>query len=263
MSKSELELLIDSGDRCGESPIWDFRARRLLWTDIPADVVYEWRDGKKVALRRGTNVSTIALARDGGLVFGGAGGLWKWSHPAGCKSIIAEHHGEALAINDMIVDPRGRIYAGTVYWGANGMEKQGKLYLINAGGEVQIVEEGIQLANGLGFSVDARTLYFADSALRRIYAYDVQLWSGVLSNKRIFAQLEREDGLPDGLTVDAQDHVWCACWYGSKVMRFDPTGKIQRVIEVPATQTSSVAFGGPEMDELFITTAAEPWPSDL
>jgi len=262
MSKSKLELLVDGGDRCGESPIWDFRARRLLWTDIPADVVYEWRDGKKSVVHRGTNVSTIALARDGGLVFGGAGGLWKWTAKDGCKSIVAEHNGEALAINDMIVDPRGRIYAGTMYWGASGREKYGKIYLIDASG-VKIVEEGIDLANGMGFSRDGRTFYFADSALRRIYSYRVDERSGKLSGRQIFTQLKSEDGLPDGLTVDAEDHVWSAFWYGGKVMRFDPQGKVQRVIEVPAIQTSSVAFGGAEMDELYITTAAEAWPSEL
>jgi sugar lactone lactonase YvrE len=262
MSNSNLQLLIDSNDRCGEGPIWDFRAKRLLWTDIPADVVYEWRDGKRNIVHRGTNVSTIALARDGGLIYGGAGGLWKWTERGGCKSIVAEHRGEPLAINDMIVDRRGRIYAGTVYWGATGREKYGKIYLIDASG-VKIVEDGVELANGMGFTRDGRTLYFADSALRRIYSYRVDERSGELSQQKPFAQLQRNDGLPDGLTVDADDHVWCAFWYGSKVIRFDPQGKIERVIEVPAIQTSSLAFGASDMDELFITTAGEAWPSDL
>ena len=262
MNQGNLELLVDGGDRCGEGPIWDFRGRRLLWTDIPADVVYEWREGKKNIVHRGTNVSTIALARDGGLVFGGAGGLWKWSERSGCKSIVAEHHGEALAINDMIVDPLGKIYAGTVYWGANGREQSGKLYHIDSGG-VKTIGEGLELANGMGFSRDPRTFYFADSALRRIYSYRVDERRGKLSHRKIFAQLNREDGLPDGLTVDSEDHVWCAFWYGGKVMRFDPKGKVERVIEVPAIQTSSVAFGGEQMDELYITTAGEAWPSDL
>ena len=213
-------------------------------------------------MHRGTNVSTIALGRDGGLVFGGGGGLWKWTEKSGCESIVAEHEGEALAINDMIADARGRIYAGTVYWGANGREKHGKIYLVDSSG-VKVVEEGIELANGMGFSRDGRTFYFADSALRRIYSYRVDERDGKLSERKTFVQLQKDDGLPDGLTVDAQDHVWCAFWYGGEVMRFDPDGKVQRVIEVPAIQTSSIAFGGREMDELYITTAAEAWPSGL
>jgi sugar lactone lactonase YvrE len=115
----------------------------------------------------------------------------------------------------------------------------------------------------MGFGVDGRTFYFADSALRRIYSYGVDLESGRLAGKRVFAQMKREDGLPDGLTVDSEDHVWCAFWYGGKVLRFDPEGKVQRRVDVPSIQTSSVAFGGREMDELYITTAAEAWPSEL
>jgi sugar lactone lactonase YvrE len=260
--KGNLKIVVDGADRCGEGPIWDPHARRLLWTDIPRDVVYELRAGQKAVVSEGINVATIAMARDGGLVFGGAGGLWKWTKSGGCKSILAEHQGESLAINDMIADPQGRIYAGTVYWGANGREKHGQLYLISTDG-VRVVEEGIELANGLGFSVDERTLYFADSALRRIWAYDLDAKTGSLSGRRVFAQLTRDDGLPDGLTVDAEDHVWCALWYGGKVMRFDPDGKLERSIQIPAIQTSSLAFGGDDLDELYITTAAEAWPSDL
>ncbi len=257
-----IETLIDDGDRCGEGPIWDSSARRLLWTDIPADVVYELGTHGKRVVHRGTNVSAIALAKDGGLVFGGAGGLWKWTKESGARSIVAQHLGEPLAINDMIADPRGRIYAGTAYWGASGREKFGRLYLIDKNG-AKVVEEGVELANGLGFSVDGKTLYFADSALRRIWAYEVRAESGELTRKRVFAQMNREDGITDGLTVDAQDHVWVAMWYGSKVMRFDPEGKLERVIQTPAIQTSSVAFGGERMEDLYITSAAEAWPSEL
>src|SRR5438552_16154151 len=115
---SKLELLVDGSDRCGEGPIWDFRANRLLWTDIPADGVYEWRDGKKSVLHRGTNVSTIALARDGGLAAGGAGGVRKGRDRGGGNSIGAGQEGRALASNGTTVRQRASLCAGTVYWGA-------------------------------------------------------------------------------------------------------------------------------------------------
>ncbi|HEV8605845.1 MAG TPA: SMP-30/gluconolactonase/LRE family protein, partial [Tepidisphaeraceae bacterium] len=84
-----MEIVVDGGDRCGEGPIWDFRARKLSWTDIPRDVVYELSEGERRAVHRGTNVSTIALGREGGLFFGGAGGLWRWSEKKGCELIVA------------------------------------------------------------------------------------------------------------------------------------------------------------------------------
>jgi sugar lactone lactonase YvrE len=125
------------------------------------------------------------------------------------------------------------------------------------------VAEGIELANGLGFSRDNRTLYFTDSAARTIYAYDVRPDSGELSNRRVFARVPGDEGLPDGLTVDDEDHVWSAQWYGAQVVRYDPDGKVERRIPMPVTQVSSVAFGGEDLTDLYITSAADPWPSRL
>ena len=143
------------------------------------------------------------------------------------------------------------------------MEKRGKLYLIHPDGVVGIVDEGIELANGLAFSSDGRTMYFVDSAARRVYAYDVDQGDGTLGSRRVFAQFSREEGLPDGMTVDAEGHVWCAMWYGGCVVRLDLEGRVQRRIRIPAIQVSSVAFGGEGLDELYVTTAGEAWPSEL
>jgi D-xylonolactonase len=142
------------------------------------------------------------------------------------------------------------------------MEKHGRLYLIDREG-VRVVEEGIELANGLGFSPDSQTLYFTDSAARRIYAYDVEAETGALSNRRIFVQVPDEEGIPDGLTVDREGYVWSAQWYGSQVVRYDPEGTVERRIAMPVTQVSSVGFGGEDLKDLYITTAGEPWPSPL
>jgi D-xylonolactonase len=126
-----------------------------------------------------------------------------------------------------------------------------------------VVDEGIEIANGLGFSPDNRTLYFADSARRVIFAYDVDASSGDLSRRRIFVQVPRDEGLPDGLTVDRKGFVWCAQWYGSQVVRYDPEGRVERRIALPVRQVSSVIFGGDDLSDLYVTTAADPWPSPL
>jgi D-xylonolactonase len=260
-----IEVVVDGGDRCGEGPIWEAARRRLLWTDIPGDVVYELAagSGARRAVLRGVNVSAIALARDGGLLLGGAGGLSYWSETQGVRPIMAEHEGQALAINDMIAGPGGGVYFGTVYWGAGGMERHGKLYLLDAAGVVRVADDGIELANGLGFSAEGRTLYFADSAARRIYAYDVEAAGGRLSRKRVLVQFAREEGIPDGLTVDAEGFVWCALWYGGRIVRIDPDGAVERSVSIAALQVSSVAFGGAGLDELYVTSAGEAWPSQL
>jgi D-xylonolactonase len=264
MSTNTPEVVLENPDRCGEAPVWDFRSGRLLWADIPADVVYalDPATGTKSVVSRGVNVSGIVLHAGGGLLLAGAGGLHVLEPDGRCRTLLTEHEGEALVFNDILAAPGGRLYAGTIHWGDE-MEKPGRLYLVHADGRVEVVDEGIELANGLALSPEDRTLYFVDSAARIIYAYDVDPESGRLSGKRVFARVAVDHGIPDGLTTDADGFIWCACWYGGQVVRFDLAGRIERRLPLPALQVSSLAFGGPDFDELYVTSAAEPWPSRL
>src|SRR5688500_14400593 len=204
-----------------------------------------------------------ALNSDGRLVVCGAAGLHLWSGQDDFVTIINEHDGEPLAFNDMIADPTGGIYAGTIYWDANGMTRPGKLYHVAPDLTVRVVDDNMQLANGLAFSPDDRTLYFADSAARTIYAYDVTPGDPTLRGKRVFVRVGDDEGIPDGLTVDADGIVYSAQWYGGQVVCYDAGGRVERRIRLPVTQVSSVAFGGADLRDLYITTAADPWPSAL
>lgn len=252
------EVVAADGNKCGEGPIWDYRDRRLLWDDLGSNLVFEYvpATGAKRVLSRDVNASAIALNRTGELVLVGSGGVHLWKDGA-CRTLAGGYN-----FNDAIADPRGRVYAGTYHWGPNGMERHGALHVITGAGRVGVADEGIELSNGLGFSPDDRTLYFADTVARRIYAYDYRAETGQLLNRRIFVRVPREDGLPDGLTVDREGFVWCAMWYGGQVVRYDPDGKVERRLKLPALQVSSVAFGGDGGDELYVTTASDPWPSE-
>jgi D-xylonolactonase len=260
-----LEIVAEDRNLCGEAPVWDPEERRLLWVDLGGSLVYELHPatGAKRVLHRGLMVSGLARNASGELVFAGATGLHLRRTAGEIKTLLTQHDGEALFFNDILPDRRGRLYAGTIYWGANGLEKHGKLYLIEGPGRARVVDEGIEIANGLGFSPDDRILYFADSARRAIYAYDADPVTGDLSRRRVFVQIPREEGLPDGLTVDREGFVWCAQWYGSQVVRYDPDGTVERRIALPVRQVSSVIFGGDDLSDLYITTAADPWPSPL
>jgi D-xylonolactonase len=258
------EAVVEGGDRCGEGPIWEPAGRRLVWNDLSSNLVFEFvpATGRRRVLSRDLRVSGIALRGGGGFVFAGSGGIHVWEEGVPPRTLHTHHGGEALCFNDIRADRRGRVYAGTVYWGAAGMERTGKLFVAEPGG-LRVVDEGIELSNGLAFSPDGRTLYFADSAARRIYSYDVRVETGDLTRRRVFVQVPPEEGLPDGLTVDREGFVWCAQWYGAQVVRYDPEGRVERRIPMPVTQVSSVAFGGEGLDDLYVTTAAEPWPSSL
>lgn len=261
----QLEVVAADNNLCGEGPIWDGRRGRLIWTDIESSSVYQLdlARGEKTIISQGLMVASIALDQDGRFVFAGSTGLHLWRGQDDSRTVVAQHEGEILFFNDILADPQGRVYAGTVYWGAGGMEKTGKLYLIDTDGTTRVVADGIELSNGLGLSPDDRTLYYADTAVRRIYAFDVETQSGELSNRRVFVQVPGEEGLPDGLTVDAEGFVWSAQWYGGQVVRYDPDGKVERRIPMPVQQVSSLAFGGSELADLYITSAGNSWPSDL
>lgn len=117
------------------------------------------------------------------------------------------------------------------------------------------MEEGIGLSNGLGFSPDCGTLYYTDSVARIIYSYDYHRADGSVRNRREFIRLSTTEGIPDGMTVDSEGFVWSAHWFGGCIVRYDPDGKEQRRIHLPATQTSSLTFGGPDLTDIFVTSA--------
>jgi sugar lactone lactonase YvrE len=263
---NQIEVVAADNNLCGEGPIWDARADRLLWTDLSSQLLYQLSaSAVKTVIPLNWMVSGIALDQSGGLVMAGPRGLHLWNGENDWRALCTRHHGETLSFNDLVADPHGRVYAGTLYLASNGIdvEKQGKLYLIEPDGQARIVDEGFEISNGLSFSPDDRILYHADTARRCIYAYTVQPESGDLFDKREFVRIPGEEGVPDGITVDEEGYVWCAHWFGAKVVRYDPDGKIARTIELPVTQVSSIAFGGVSRDDLFITTASESWNSPL
>ncbi|MBI4304859.1 MAG: SMP-30/gluconolactonase/LRE family protein, partial [Chloroflexi bacterium] len=122
-------------------------------------------------------------------------------------------------------------------------------------GDVAVVADGIGISNGMGFSPDLKTFYHTDSTVRTIWAYDYNVRTGAVSHKREFVKMPKTEGIPDGMTVDSEGFVWAALWYGGAVVRFDPYGKEERRIRFPVTQTSSVMFGGKDMNELYVTSA--------
>jgi sugar lactone lactonase YvrE len=121
---------------------------------------------------------------------------------------------------------------------------------------LQIMETGLTISNGIGWSPDNKTMYFTDSMPRTIYAYDFDPITGAIENRRSFIHTPDEPGVPDGLTVDSEGFIWSARWDGWKITRYDPDGKLEREIEVSAQRPTSCTFGGPDLDELYVTSAS-------
>jgi D-xylonolactonase len=260
----ELIVIADYGDLCGEGPIWDASSKRLYWTDTTGQkfYCYDWSTRKTRVVKEGWEIAGAALNRSGGFVVTNSSGIWLWEDGGQPRLVADQADGSKCQMNDCLADPAGRLLAGSNFYDPGKDYPLGKLIRVDTDGTAHIIDEGLHLANGLGFSVDAKTLYFTDSAARLIYAYDYDPAKGTARNRRVFVKVPATSGLPDGLTVDAEDFVWSAEWYGSRVVRYDRDGKVERQIRTPAKQTSSLAFGGPELTDIFITSAAksEPMP---
>jgi sugar lactone lactonase YvrE len=158
-------------------------------------------------------------------------------------------------LNDAKCDPAGRLYVGSMA----GDDRPGAaaLYRVDPDWQVSTVLTGTTISNGLGWSPDGSRMYFNDTGADSTYVFDYDVASGTASNQRVLCALGPDDGHPDGLTVDAEGYVWVACYGGSAVRRFAPTGELDGLLGLPVRNVTSCTFGGPALDELFVTTAAE------
>jgi sugar lactone lactonase YvrE len=258
-------VLVDDGNLCGESPLWDVQHSRLYWVDCLSSKLfsYDWAAKKREIVIENFEVNGCALHVNGGLVLVNNSGVWLWNTSAVPTLVAAQVESAKLQLNDCIADPKGRLLTGSFFYSPAEDYPLGHLFCVENNGTVKILDDGIHLSNGLCFSPDARTLYFADSVQRTIYAYDYDAEAGKVSNRRVLVNLEATAGLPDGLTVDEEGFIWTAEWYGSCVSRYDPDGRLERRLALPAKQISSLAFGGPDLTDIFITSAGKPEPMPI
>jgi D-xylonolactonase len=159
--------------------------------------------------------------------------------------------------NDVIADPEGRVYAGAMEGGS------GRLIRFDPDGTVTDLFDGLGIPNGMGFTPDLTGMYVTDSVPRKIYYFDYDRKTGDLTNRRVFAEIPKPDGVPDGMSVDADGYVWSAIWYGGRIKRFSPDGKLDREVFLPAVQTASVTFGGPDLADMYVSTSASTAAEEL
>ncbi|MBN2059459.1 MAG: SMP-30/gluconolactonase/LRE family protein [Deltaproteobacteria bacterium] len=253
------EIITNYRCQIGEGPIWHKMEKRLYWVDIPRGEVFRFDPATntgEIYYKGEEPVTGLTIQEDGSILFffqKGAVANFK----DGNLNIIIDHIPgmSGSGLNDMIADPKGRVLWGSIPKDLFSGKRTCGLHRIDTDGSTSLVEEGIGVSNGLGFSPGGKHLYYTDTMVRTIYRYDYDQESGALSNRKVFVEIQEEDGDPDGMTVDAEGYVWSALWGSNSVVRFDPLGKEDRRVRLPAMKISCVCFGGDDYEDMYVTSA--------
>ena len=244
--------------QCSESPIWDAAAGRLSWIDTenPTFTSMELATGITETTQTPWLVQAIGRRRSGGWIAVVRDGFALLdARPANGKFLGNPVQGMAhMMMNDGAVGPDGRFYAGS--FNADVLEApDGCLHRVNADCSISTIETGLVLPNGISFSPDGKTMYVTEMWVNRITAFDFDAGKGTVTHRRTLVSVPEEEGHPDGLIVDEEGFLWSGHWQGFRVTRYDPDGKKAGQIDVPVPTATCMAFGGPGLDQLYITTA--------
>lgn len=248
-----ISKLLEAHCLLGENPLWHRESRCLYWTDIDAGRLHRLHlaTGKAEQIYEGAPVGGFTLQASGDLLLFRVNDL-ALLKPDGAVSVLRPFDDPgAKRFNDVIADPEGRVYAGTI----GHTDDSGGLYRVERDLQITCLFRGTGVANGMAFSPDLRTFYWTDSTHRQIFAFDYDRATGDLSNRRLVYQATEDEGIPDGLTVDSAGHLWSARWDGHAVIEHAPDGAVLSRHPCAVAKVSSLCHGGENLDRFLITTA--------
>lgn len=249
-----IELLAQEHNGCGENPLWDERRQTLFWVDIPPGKLFAWDYATathRLVLEYGRECGAFTLQENGDLLLFFTDEMATLSPDTGelktLKTGIAPDTGR---FNDCLADPEGRVFAGTADWVTN---NKGGIHRILADGSAEELWRGTACANGWGFTPDGTGVYWADTTAQHVVRFDYDSATGELNNRRVW--LDAAPNWPDGFTVDKAGNLWIAFWDLGAVRRYSPQAELLEEVKLPSKNVTACIFGGPDLDELFITTA--------
>jgi len=260
-----IEVLVDVKTTLGEGPLWDVDQQRLYWIDsFDGRVFRATADGRELrAWDVPQKIGSMAIRKDGdGAVVSLQRGFHLLDFKTGDVTLVYDPEPDLSSnrLNDGKVDKRGRFIAGSM--DTSEEADSGGLYSLSTDLKVTKLETNIICSNGPCWSPDGRIFYFQDTWSGEIWAYDYDLETGAVSNRRTFAKVDTsKGGAADGSTVDAEGYLWTALVYDGRLVRYAPDGSVDRIIDMPVKKITSVMFGGPNLDILFVTSMArQPLP---
>ncbi len=266
MINHPITCLADSRDSLGEGCLWDGQRQMLWWLDIARPTRIHLLDpatGTERVWISNLLLTAIALRGDGSLVAGGEDGVYLFDPATGALTPFCapERDRPQNRFNDGACDSAGRLWIGSMHQniGPGGEDlpipaSTGALYCVEADGSSRLMFDAVGVSNGPCWSPDDTTFYFSDTMAQIIWAFDFDASTGDITNRRVFND-SKDHGYPDGATVDVDGFLWSARWDGACLVRIDPKGRIDRIVEMPAIRPTCCVFGGKNLDVLYVTSA--------
>lgn len=245
----------------GECPVWSVHEQKLYWVDILKNKIFCFhpQTKKNEVFELPEIVPCIGLRGTGGLVVALKKGFAFYDPDSRRLTLgtTVEKDQPGNRFNDGKVDPQGRFWAGTmdaVHW----KEPAGHLFRLDPDGSIHQMVDQVICSNGTAWSPDSKTMYYTESFRYTVFAYDFDAKSGAISNRRKFIEIDpKSGGFPDGLTVDSEGFVWSNIVGLGQIHRYDPEGRLERIIQCPVPRATSCAFGGEDLQTLYITSSYE------
>ncbi len=253
-----VEHLVSIQNEMGETPIWVPEEQALYWVDAARATVYRRNSitGDVQSFTPELPVRALCRRASGGWLIVTNTGLAFWNQQTNTCEFLIDPYAENpdVQFNDGMIDRQGRLIVGS-FNHTTLDAPDGSLYRFDPDRSLHTLDSRLVLSNGIAVSPDSTTLYVAEMFAGKITAYDYDADSGAVNNRRVFVNIPKETGMPDGVIVDSQGYVWTAHWDGWRVTRYDPDGTLERTIMLPVKIATCIGFGGANMDELYITTA--------
>jgi L-arabinonolactonase len=254
---NEVECVVECQNTTGESPTWSIEEQKLYWLDIEKSELwrYDPETGETKVWKTPERAGSFAFREKGSLLVAFESYLAFWDPETGETTKIKDFEPDLATTrtNDGRCDRQGRFIVGGIDESGK-FEKISNVYRVDRDLSIHKIISNVAIANSICFSPDGRVMYFADSPTRKIWAYDYDTHTGNVSNKRIFTDFADQPGMPDGSIVDSEGYLWNAQWSGHRVVRYRPDGTVDRVISIPVMNPTCLAFGGKNLDVLYVTT---------
>lgn len=259
---AEISVSVSSQNSLGEGVMWSDDEQSVYWVDIDKAELWSYEPHSGSASTRGLEdaICSFAFREQGGMIVARTRSIELYDPRTGegrkVRDVIDEPEG--MRLNDGRCDRQGRFVVGGLD------EKHGRrraeVFSTDARLEPRSILDGIGCSNSTCFSIDGRTMYFADTPEQVIWQFEYDLSDGTPHDRRIFCDLRDQGAKPDGSTIDAEGFLWNAQWEGSRIVRYDPKGRVDRVIELPCRYPTCIAFGGESHDVLYVTSARRASP---